>query len=94
MAVPLSPKYLAGKRAYTNFRDTIKLPASVALEGNITESHDVVGSQVLIIGYINFRAKVHVGNRDDTVTSEAEVVLLGGRPIKLTELTLFPSVGA
>jgi type I restriction enzyme S subunit len=23
MAVPLSPKYLAGKRAYTNFRDTI-----------------------------------------------------------------------
>ena len=24
MAVPLGPKYLAGKRAYTNFRDTIK----------------------------------------------------------------------
>ena len=23
MAVPLGPKYLAGKRAYTNFRDTI-----------------------------------------------------------------------
>ena len=23
MAVPLSPKYLSGKRAYTNFRDTI-----------------------------------------------------------------------
>ena len=24
MAVPLSPKYLSGKRAYTNFRDTIR----------------------------------------------------------------------
>lgn len=24
MAVPLGPKYLAGKRAYTNFRDTIR----------------------------------------------------------------------
>ena len=29
MAVPLSPKYLAGKRAYTNFRDTIKKPRCV-----------------------------------------------------------------
>ena len=32
MAVPLSPKYLAGKRAYTNFRDTINNCLLIAMQ--------------------------------------------------------------
>ena len=32
MAVPLGPKYLAGKRAYTNFRDTIEMLTLAILE--------------------------------------------------------------
>ena len=44
MAVPLSPKYLAGKRAYTNFRDTIAVvPARVRKPRDKSLAEGVVG---------------------------------------------------
>jgi len=47
MAVPLSPKYLAGKRAYTNFRDTIPVCLCVR-EQHADDACDVRGGYLVL----------------------------------------------
>lgn len=51
MAVPLSPKYLAGKRAYTNFRDTIHVSLLIEMGFSALAIAERMGHEAVDITY-------------------------------------------
>ena len=63
----------------------------MTLESNISDAHYVVRQEIFPIRDSGLWVKFHCRNGNDPAGFETQIILLGNWPVKLSELTLFPS---